>query len=247
MGQELWRGLTRPSSGSAVRLKLAAIWRLHWGRKVFTRWLTHMLTLQVSSGCGPEAPVPSQQEPLHRAPWASSQHGTWLLPEWEPSGSYSVFYNSALEVTCSILLVSQTRPLYCRRKLDGRRVYQEADYHITYIEHNHADPRTGSRQEEEEMIMTRASKSNRRKPGTPWRPSTGSHAAIQGKYSWCRDVPIWRCHNLGLVSVWGVWRTAYWPFVYLHFQRRKWQPTPVLLPEESYGQRSLVGCSPWGR
>ena len=29
--------------------------------------------------------------------------------------------------------------------------------------------------------------------------------------------------------------------------RRKWQPTPVFLPGESQGQRSLVGCSPWGR
>ena len=29
--------------------------------------------------------------------------------------------------------------------------------------------------------------------------------------------------------------------------RRKWQPTPVFLPGESRGQRSLVGCSPWGR
>ena len=28
--------------------------------------------------------------------------------------------------------------------------------------------------------------------------------------------------------------------------RRKWHPTPVLLPGESHGQRSLVGCSPWG-
>ena len=28
--------------------------------------------------------------------------------------------------------------------------------------------------------------------------------------------------------------------------RRKWHPTPVFLPVESYGQRSLVGCSPWG-
>ena len=27
---------------------------------------------------------------------------------------------------------------------------------------------------------------------------------------------------------------------------RKWQPVVVLLPEESAGQRSLVGCSPWG-
>ena len=28
--------------------------------------------------------------------------------------------------------------------------------------------------------------------------------------------------------------------------RRKWQPTPVLLPRNSHGQKSLVGCSPWG-
>ena len=29
--------------------------------------------------------------------------------------------------------------------------------------------------------------------------------------------------------------------------RRKWQPTPVFLPGESQGQRSLVGCCLWGR
>ena len=28
--------------------------------------------------------------------------------------------------------------------------------------------------------------------------------------------------------------------------RRKWQPTPVFLPREFHGQRSLVGYSPWG-
>ena len=28
--------------------------------------------------------------------------------------------------------------------------------------------------------------------------------------------------------------------------RRKWQPTPVLLPGKSDGWRSLVGYSPWG-
>ena len=27
--------------------------------------------------------------------------------------------------------------------------------------------------------------------------------------------------------------------------RRAWQPTPVLLPGESHGQRSLAGYSPW--
>ena len=28
--------------------------------------------------------------------------------------------------------------------------------------------------------------------------------------------------------------------------RRKWQPTPQLLPGKSHGQRSLEGYSPWG-
>ena len=28
--------------------------------------------------------------------------------------------------------------------------------------------------------------------------------------------------------------------------RRKWQPTPVFLPGESHGQKSLEGYSPWG-
>ena len=27
--------------------------------------------------------------------------------------------------------------------------------------------------------------------------------------------------------------------------RRKWQPTPVLLPGESHGQSNPAGCSPW--
>ena len=35
-------------------------------------------------------------------------------------------------------------------------------------------------------------------------------------------------------------------YVYINFQRRQWQPTPVLVPGKSHGQRSLVGCSPWG-
>ena len=27
---------------------------------------------------------------------------------------------------------------------------------------------------------------------------------------------------------------------------RKWQPTPVFLPVESHGQKSMMGYSPWG-
>ena len=34
-------------------------------------------------------------------------------------------------------------------------------------------------------------------------------------------------------------------FTFMHW-RRKWQPTPVFLPGESQGQRSLLGCHLWG-
>ena len=34
---------------------------------------------------------------------------------------------------------------------------------------------------------------------------------------------------------------------YTEWWRRKWHPTPVLLPGKSHGWRSLVGCTPWGR
>ena len=38
------------------------------------------------------------------------------------------------------------------------------------------------------------------------------------------------------------------PFRFLPYPswRRQWHPTPILLPGKSHGQRSLVGCSPWG-
>ena len=36
------------------------------------------------------------------------------------------------------------------------------------------------------------------------------------------------------------------PWVGKIFWRRKWQPTPVFLPEKSHEQRSLVGYSPKG-
>ena len=39
----------------------------------------------------------------------------------------------------------------------------------------------------------------------------------------------------------------YYSSLFLLTWRRRWHPTPVLLPGKSYGRRSLVGCSPWGR
>ena len=54
-----------------------------------------------------------------------------------------------------------------------------------------------------------------------------------------------------LPARWKTWvrslRPRFDPWVRQIPWRRKWQPTPVLLPGKSHGQRSLVGCSPWGR
>ena len=41
-------------------------------------------------------------------------------------------------------------------------------------------------------------------------------------------------------------RVTYLTIVSRVHSRRQWHPTPVLLPGKSHGQRSLVGCSPWG-
>ena len=40
--------------------------------------------------------------------------------------------------------------------------------------------------------------------------------------------------------------TKFNPWVRKISWRRAWQPTPVFLPRELHGQRSLAGYSPWG-
>ena len=49
-----------------------------------------------------------------------------------------------------------------------------------------------------------------------------------------------------LQSVGSLSRTQVSDFTFTHW-RRKWQSTPVFLPEESQGRGSLVGCHLWGR
>ena len=61
--------------------------------------------------------------------------------------------------------------------------------------------------------------------GTGWQ---GFPGGSNGKESTCNS------GELGLIP--GLGKIAW---------RRAWQPTPVFLPEESHGQRSLVGYSPW--
>jgi len=51
--------------------------------------------------------------------------------------------------------------------------------------------------------------------------------------------------SMGSLGVGHDWATSLSLFTFMHW-RRKWQPTPVFLPGESQGQRSLVGCRLWG-
>ena len=41
--------------------------------------------------------------------------------------------------------------------------------------------------------------------------------------------------------------TAFNPWVRKILWRREWLPSPVFLPGEFHGQRSLAGYSPWGQ
>ena len=60
------------------------------------------------------------------------------------------------------------------------------------------------------------------------------------------DGEAWYAAVHGVARVGHDWATSLSLFTFLHW-RRKWQPTPVLLPGESQGRWSLVGCRLWGR
>ena len=83
------------------------------------------------------------------------------------------------------------------------------------------------------------------------------------------DIPIpegrkWNRHRkeFAILTIFRIWpsripfpvgsdskcgRPGFYPWVGKISWRRAWQPTPVILPKESQGQRSLEGCSPQGR
>ena len=56
----------------------------------------------------------------------------------------------------------------------------------------------------------------------------------------------WMEEPAGLQSMGSLSQTQLSDFTFTHW-RSKWQPTPVLLPGESQGWGSLVGCRLWGR
>ena len=64
------------------------------------------------------------------------------------------------------------------------------------------------------------------------------------KIPWMEE--LGRLQSMGSLGVGHDWVTSLSLFTLMQW-RRKWQPTPVFLPGESQGWRSLVGCCLWGR
>ena len=60
------------------------------------------------------------------------------------------------------------------------------------------------------------------------------------------DGGAWWVQSMGSQRVGHDWVTSLSLFTFMHW-RRKWQPTPVVLPGKSQGRGSLVGCRLWGR
>ena len=69
-------------------------------------------------------------------------------------------------------------------------------------------------------------------------------STLAWKIPWTEEPGKLQC--MGLLRVRHDWVPSLSLFTFLHW-RRKWQPTPVFLPEESQGRESLVGCHLWGR
>ena len=68
-------------------------------------------------------------------------------------------------------------------------------------------------------------------------------STVARKIPWMEDPG--RLQSMRSLRVRHEWVTSLSLSTFMHC-RRKWQPTPVFLPGESHGWRSLVGCSPWG-
>ena len=83
-----------------------------------------------------------------------------------------------------------------------------------------------------------------------YQPSSWTQSAQITKYIKSAPIP-YICMRLYHLHSWILTHSSGRKFTYsilnCSSRRRQWQPTPVLLPGKSHGQRSLVGCSPWGR
>ena len=64
-------------------------------------------------------------------------------------------------------------------------------------------------------------------------------STLAWKIPWKEEPGRWQSMRSRRVG--HTWATSLSLFTFMHW-RRKWQPTPVFLPGESQGWRSLVGC-----
>ena len=80
--------------------------------------------------------------------------------------------------------------------------------------------------------------------GSPEKVMAPHSSTLAWKIPWMEEPG--RLQSMGSWRVGDDWATSLSLFPFMHW-RRKWQPTPVFLPGESQGQRSLVGCHLWGR
>ena len=73
-----------------------------------------------------------------------------------------------------------------------------------------------------------------------WRRQWQAHSStLAWRIPWTEEPG--RLQSMGSLRDGHDWVTSLLPFNFMHW-RKKWQPTPVFLPEESQGQGSLVGC-----
>ena len=77
-----------------------------------------------------------------------------------------------------------------------------------------------------------------------WEKAMAPHSStLAWKIPWMEEPG--RLQSMRSLRVGHDWATSLWLFTFVHW-RGKWQPTPVLLPGESQGLGSLVGCWLWG-
>ena len=80
--------------------------------------------------------------------------------------------------------------------------------------------------------------------GLGWKAMAPHSSTLAWKLPWMEEPG--RLQSMGSLRVGHDWATSLSLFTFIHW-RRKWQPTPALLPGESQGRGSLVGCRLWGR
>ena len=81
-------------------------------------------------------------------------------------------------------------------------------------------------------------------PKSPEKAMAPHSSTLAWKLPWMEEPG--GLQSMGSLRVGHDWTTSLSLFIFVHW-RGKWQRTPVFLPGESQGQRSLVGGCLWGR